>query len=794
MTPVGIACLVLFLAGSAHAEWRDHPELPGWCRRGEVRWVHGFTTMNVARVDMLLDLRQNLKQSGRFADEAAAARARAGGLRFQPYLCSKTIFWKRVFKTHPELKAACCVDPAGKRRLMYGNPERYAGCYRSGLWRAYIEERLDQTVQSSHPDSIFFDNFACYDCYGPVCRKEFPGFTKSLLGRALTLGESQTDPSFAFAKLMFDSQAALDFFREMRRHLRETSTTPVVISPNCHVGVNWQTYLTSLGVNDLVFYEQGRSFPPFTRQVYGYKLGLAASHGKVVGQLLGLPAAVAEARALKWGKDWQFHRPEVQESYTYPEEYQLAIAEGAACDGTFIPSTHIREQKIRPTDEPHQVAVRKGMKKYYDFLAAHEDLYANALPGASTAVVYSLWTNLHNRKAQELPRVTADLLRAGVPFEIITEDDLTGKLLAPYHRLLLVNVENLSREDGETVERFARAGNTVLVAGACGIADRLGVAFPEPKWAAPARRRVRTERVGRGKIVRVTRWPADFSGDDVRRWLESLVGPFPVAVPPAETRVMNLLRTHEGHRLEVHLLNYDFRYERPQQNEAADDDGSGEARTYLADVHWRARKLLRVRDTARFSQPVLRFFGNAPGTDFQLVVSLNGRDLKSFPGSALRTHSWHEVPVGGGLKQGTNVVEFRVTGNPNSNRDYFNLRIDTDARTRRSLWSTDGGKRFSPADLSPDRGPQTGEYLVRLIDKKTYKVTFTPKDFAGKLKVVPARNIPVALPASYAGWHAACLSPDHAPVNLPVGPPRGGQVIVRVPSVRVYEVLVLTPP
>ncbi len=676
---------------------------------------------------------------------------------------------------------------------MYGNPARYAGNYRDPRWLAYIMERIDQTIEASHPASIFFDNFNCYDPYNEIDRKQFPAFTKQLLGEEMTLAGSTDNPRFAFAKLMFDAHAALDFFRDIKAYLNQVSPTPVMVCPNCHVSVNWHAYLTSLGVNDLVFYEEGHSFPPFSRQVYGYKMGLAASHGKVVGQLLGLPPTVAEERALKRGLDWQFHQPEVQESYTYPEEYQLAIAEGAACDATFIPSTNIREQKIRPGDEPYQVAIRAAMKKYYDFLVEHEDLYAGAQPGAKTAVLYSIWTNLHNRKAQRLRSLCGDLMRAGMPFEIITEDDLTEELLAPYDSLILSHVENLNEEDMAAVKAFTQRGGRALLIGDCATADRMGVARPADQrgdfWAAQQP----SQRVGTGQVGWLASWPDDLSGLELRGQLDQLLGPRSVSIAPSDTLVANVLKSADGGALQVHLLNYDFRYDRPETGEIADDDGSGEARTYLSDTHWRARKVLTVDDPGAIAEPVIRFFGNSPGTDFELVVTLNGKDLVSFPGAALRSSIWHEAPAAGALKAGENVIEFRVTGNPDPNPDYFNLRIDTNARTGRSSWSTDEGANFTTEDLSPDSGVQTGEYLVRIMDKQGFKDTFTPEDFAGKLKVVPAENVEIKAPAREGGWRATCLSPDHDPVALKPVTEDQGLSVFKVPSVRIYEVVVLEP-
>jgi hypothetical protein len=243
----------------------------------------------------------------------------------------------------------------------------------------------------------------------------------------------------------------------------------------------------------------------------------------------------------------------------------------------------------------------------------------------------------------------------------------------------------------------------------------------------------------------------------------------------------------------VHLVNSDFTYDPLPSADARDDDGTPEARTYFAATTTRARKLIELADPAAREGQSLRFYGQAQAacTDaMSMIVSMNGQDLQTFPGSTLHEAKWYQIPIPAALLQQSNEVIFRAIGAPNSHPDYFQLRIDTNATTRRSWWSTDEGATWSDEDLSPDHELQAGEYLVRIGPAVEADAVAKPEDFIGRLHVNPAREVQVRLRLEGDAPVADLITPDGEGATIePVI--EDGVAVYSVPEVFVYSVLVL---
>ena len=799
----GILCVVLsFPVGSvSFAEWRDHTELPAWCSRGTVRWAHGFCRADAELVTLALRLDQNLWQSASFADDAARDLAIRNGLRMQPYICSKTIRWRRLFPNLPELDKCTCLRPDGTRALMYGNPERYAGCYNSPIWKRYIKSRIKQTLGDPRRPaaSIFFDNVNFYDCHCAICRAKFKDYARKKFGVEMALSRPREFPNFGLAKTLFQADSTFEFFEEMKAYIR-TIDKEVVISPNFHVSNGWTTYLTQRGTADLVFYEEGRTFPPFGRTAVGYKIALAVSRGRVVGQLLGLPRIVAESRAFGFSPR---HEAGIVESFVYPEEHMLATAEAAACNGTYIPSFAIREQRLRARNTPYYTQVNDALHRYYKFTRDNRRLYALAQPGSRIAVLHSIWSRLAHRRPYWgiFQQTCRALIEAGVPFEVITAEDLKPELLKPYKAAIIPHAVNLLPDEAAAITAYARAGNGIVVIGDVAREDRLGRPYPTASRPALAKLAAGTMGpLGKGRFWRLERPIESISVPMLIRGIEVVANGISCRVAPAsKTLFANVLRSADGKATSIHHGNSACQYEIPDTGELANDRGAATARIPFTQTRYRARTILDVKGPRLLEKPVVRFFGNTwGGRTFQLVVSVNGKDIKAFPGQELRDLSWREAPIPAGLlRAGANEVVIRVTGRPNSHPDYFNLQIDTTAPTRGSAASSDSGKTYSSDDLSPfDKGKQAGEYMIRIADKTKLRTTWTPADFMGKLTVRPATDVAVIIEAKGDAPAATLLSPDGETQRIqpetrdhPAGLSR--QAIYRVPSVRIYSVLVL---
>lgn len=808
LSPIISTVVLLALVSAAMADWRDHSELPDWARRGYVQWGHGANIDGRIRwgggggygtdtdnVRLILSTGRNIQQTIAYLDEEAEAVAREGGLRRQPYICSQTVWWRREYEQTPALTEAVRLGLDGKPIIIYNNPERHCGCYNRPFWLEYMKQRVKNTIEGSggHVESIFFDNPLPYDCYCPECRDGFARFSADHFGVELDLAESTQHPDYRMAKTLFQLNSTLEFFEQVKAYI-DTFDTTITISPNIGVSSPSSAWLTMRGMTEMVFCERGHAFPPFVGSVIDYKLGLACSHGLAAGQLLGLPPLQARTRALAL---LEGHEGGILESFMYPEEHKLATAEALACDGAYIASYALREQKISLGDAPHHVAVREALEQYAEFTQEHLSLYDLAQPGSSVAVLNSIWSQLPQGWSGQRPfrETCAALGRAMVPYEVIIEEDLRPELLAPYRLLILPQVRSLSHEDVQVLLDWVRGGGALITAGELALADRLNRAYPEEELSELARLPVGVpQEVGDGVVWRLDSAPAEIPAEDLAGMLEGLAGTLDCRVTTESPRVFaNVLRSSDGSARSIHLVNSDFAYELPASTDVRDDDGQPEARTPFVSTTSRARKVVLVPDTGAIAEPVVRFFGNSLGsaTDaFSMVISLNGQEIATFRGTNLTAARWHQVPIPAGLLAERNEIIFRATGAPNSHPDWFQLQIDTNATTGRSWWSEDEGATWSAEDLSPDGGLQTGEYLVRIGPAADEAAVAKPEDFIGRLQVRPARELEVRLRMDGPAPVARLLSPD-APEQAIESEVAGGAAIYRVPEVFIYSVLVV---
>jgi hypothetical protein len=253
----------------------------------------------------------------------------------------------------------------------------------------------------------------------------------------------------------------------------------------------------------------------------------------------------------------------------------------------------------------------------------------------------------------------------------------------------------------------------------------------------------------------------------------------------------------------VHLVNYDFRYEVEHPGLYASDDGKAELRTYFGRSTTVLRKRVRVEKPSAVVEPVVQLYASAtPATMADLVIAINGKPAARVPASALRA-SPVEAAFDPALLGVDNVIEVRVDGEVDGLQRWIQVGIDADTKAGNSEFSTDGGNTFSAADLSPDLREQTGEYLIRIVDKSPggerrdanlvrnagFEQVHTPHSET-KLTVVPALSVPVQIEG--APQAALAISPEHAPVWLK-GQAQGKLTTYIVPQVDIYTVLLLGP-
>lgn len=807
MTRLRLLLPALLLTASAFAHWTDHPGQPDWARRGYCQWGHGANVdgkidwvvsgfgVDVPNAKLLLHCGRNLQQTIAYLNDEAKAIGEGGGIKRQPYICSKTIWWRSEFPKAPQLERCTIVNQDGTRVLLYNNPERYGGCYSSPVWLEYMKGRVDEMMTHQNMGtihSIFFDNAANYDCYCADCRARFQVWSREKYGQQMDLGTLDKNPNGRFLKQYFDAEVAVEFFHNVKAYLAQKYGPDLLISPNISIGYGWSDYLVNKGATDMVMIEEGFTLPPTDSTALYYKLGLAASHGKTTGQLLGLSELLRRERALVLDKNNEMG---IQESFVYPEEHKLALAEAAATGGTDILSFALREQKITANDAPYQVQMRDAIHQYTEFQKLHLAWWDRAQPGAKVAVVQGLMTQLQDRSPTVLRATCEALGRAGVPYEVLIEEDLTPEQLGQYQLVVLPRVRLLNRDKAEALMGYLRKGGAIVRVGDLALADELARPYaagelPEIVQTAADETRV----IGKGKLWHCgTPSLEEMKPTTLVAALEAVAGPLECRVETQSPRVFaNILTSADGKTRTVHLVNSDCLYDAVASKDLRDDSGTFGARSFLADTRPRVKKVLLVPDLAAAKGFGLRFFGSTCGaaTDkFSLVVSVNGRPIKTYRGSELNESGWFETAIPEGLLRQENEVVFQATGAPSGHPDWFALKIDTTATTGRSYWSDDEGKTWTRDDLSLDPGAQRGEFMVRLGPAGDPSALARPEDFIGKLHVRPAKEVRVRVRASKP-LSARLVSPD-GPERTIKPTMEQGHAVYRVPEVYLYSVLVL---
>lgn len=904
--------VLLLIPVFAHAHWTDHKELPDWAQRGKLRWCLNYARADRKLVDLFLEANQTLLHGGSFDSPETAEYARQRGLRYMPYVCSRTVTTAEIAK-NPQLKGAVVLNPDGSDFLAYNNPVRRYGSLYQAAWPEYVRARTRQLWDLPDVGAIFYDNaFFVGNDYNPATVAAWQKWAiEHGLPAQTPMPVGPSDPLYS-ASHLFSSESLTDYHRGLQQFCH-SHNPPLPNCPNLGSGAGLESI--EAGAVDLVFYET-MSHPPFDNNFYIYKVGLAASHGRPTSMLAYLPEAVGSERGTR---TWN----EGMHSYFYPsspiaEEFALAAAEANAVNAIYIPCYNLFPSlPITDMTDPFNKRIYRELKRSYDFQKANENLYAASQPGSEIAILHSTLTNLQNRRAQNGPALSKALLAAGIPYEVVVASDLpTG--LGPTRTLIVPSVSYMDEPTAAGLLRFIEQGGRALLTGECGTLDPLGrllnspsmrkindalrlTSRPVQQWTlngmepegastirvikgqgsasttfdgqagdyvayltltdesdgtspfalsvngkpvfsskldfeddqphvfrTPAfplkpgdivQLNVQADAGEMGRVQSVLLTAADAaSGASLGAGrvsycpsgLEGLSAADLVTLLQPRTRLLNpgkvsinLMASPAQKIQEIHLVNYDFHYEVNHPGRYASDDGTAEKRTYFGNPATVLRKTIHIDKPDTLVDPILRIQGYAtPATTADLVVTINSKPAGRIVPATIR--GWAELPLDPALLSTDNLIEVRVDGEVDGQQKWIQVGIDTDATTANSFFSTDGGKTFSTADLSPDRKAQTGEYLIRIEDRSpggerasrdnlvrngTFEQLTTPHSET-KLTVVPAQNVQIQVQGPVQS--ALAISPEHEPLWIR-GQPTGKVTTYTVPTVDIYTVLLLAP-
>lgn len=453
---------------SCWAHWTEQPELPDWAQRGRLYWCLHYATATRELVDLFADGGQTFIHGGVFKDEPTGQYAFERGLRYMPYVCSRTLTTMEM-ERNPQLKSAVLLKADGSEFLAYNNPVRRYGSMATEAWPAYVRERVQRVRQYPNVWAVFFDNaMVPVDDHRPENIAAWQAWARE---RGIDPGQDVPDiynsPQAAYSRA-FSRDMLIRYYGDLQQYCH-AQDPPLLSCPNS--GNAYGLAALEAGVLDLVFFENARH-PPFYRNFFLYKSALAAGHGRPAAILAYIPEAVGQQRGVRTWHEGMHHF--FYPSSPHAEEFALAIAEAAAVCGNYVTCYNLFPAlPITDTTDPFNRRIYREIKRMNSFLHANEELYARAQPGAEIGLLYSADTELQNRHLGNYEELSAALTRAGIPWEVVVPSDLrTDGALEGISALVLPNVLYLDAEAAAGALQFVHAGGRAIITGEFALYDR----------------------------------------------------------------------------------------------------------------------------------------------------------------------------------------------------------------------------------------------------------------------------------------------------------------------------------
>lgn len=255
-------------------------------------------------------------------------------------------------------------------------------------------------------------------CYSPLSKKKWKAYFKEKFGRNIDDPPTDPDPEVRKEWIKYWLDKYVKYYLKNKEMIDKFSNHPIYTCGNFKLQWPWSAwnyYLFNKGALDLLGFCEEGGYAEHNRFVFGYKASLAASHGKM-GAILGPINAVGKVEAM-------------------------------ACGGIAF---------TNPLD--------KGIPQYNLFKIKNPEIYLNFHQGGKVALLFHIKNYIFNPGFLNLVGISDQLIRIGVPFEVIIEDDLKKDLLKNYDVLLIPGV-SLKKEEIDVLKDFVSNGKGIVLSG-----------------------------------------------------------------------------------------------------------------------------------------------------------------------------------------------------------------------------------------------------------------------------------------------------------------------------------------
>lgn len=452
----------------------------------------------------------------------------------------------------------------------YEPNRRYAACVNNRHWRAWLEKVVENVARCGF-DGVFVDNGGSQRCYCACCRakwrawierrysaaqrQELFGAPRPELGQPVK--EMAGESALLWAETCrFWSASLAEHLAAIGRAGQRVLGRPFVVFPNGGEQRPEQV-LRAFADADLVMFE--RSFGPYGTHPGTVRWNIVEDmnvkrHNDNVFENKFVQCLRRKVRpVMLTAPGWQVPRQVRRILEMNPASALLGCAETAAFGGGggFL----VRMDR----------SCGAVQRQFRDFMETQRALYEGLDSWAPVAVAcFPELTWLGNRRhAQEIRRVTQELLDAHVLFDYVIEDQFTAESLKKYTAVILPDVSHLSDARLAVLRDFVRGGGVALAVGPLAQFDEL--ARPRDpsvlddlfdKARAPNPQAIKS--VGRGRTFAAAELPVDHALSGwldraVGRPLSALRGPSSAAL--AKVRI-SVFRRPGAKQYVVHLLNY----------------------------------------------------------------------------------------------------------------------------------------------------------------------------------------------------------------------------------------------